>query len=100
MIQCPHLLNKIFFDPHTTFTHPYHKKKLCFIQSASTISPITTNALYKQQQNDSRMFLNLFMICFAPHTIITHPNKKTKKLPHLVHINHLSLVDYHQKHFT
>ena len=78
MIQCPHLLKKICFDPHTIFSHPYHKTKICFIQSASTISPITSKVLNKQQQNESRMFPHLLMICFGSNTIITHPDKKQK----------------------
>ena len=41
--------------PHTIITHPYTKRKFCFIKSTSTISPITTKILYIQQQNESSL---------------------------------------------
>ena len=38
----------------------------------------------------------LMIICFNPHTIITHLDKKTENQLPQVHINHLVVANYHQ----
>ena len=63
--------------PDVIITHPYEKHKICFVQSISTISPtiLPSHQLPpKSCTNNNKTFPHLIMIiCFNPHTIITHP---------------------------
>ena len=82
MLRPPHHLHSSLYKAKTVSFSPHHLSRR-----------FTTNVLYKQQENESKLCPHLSWLLRSPHQ--DHSSWwKTENLLHIVDFNHLSLADY------